>query len=75
MSITIYDIKYSWNVNHKDLVDASIPSIIYPGDEGNDPLNNTNNHGTAVLGKLVGSKNGLGVLGISYGAQAKVVPM
>ncbi len=53
--------------------DASIPSILNPGDKGYDPLNDMS-HGTAVLGELVESNNGLGVLGISYGAQAKVVP-
>jgi hypothetical protein len=70
--INIYDIEYSWNVNHEDL-SASIPSIVSPGDMASDPFNNLN-HGTAVLGELVGSNNGLGVKGISHGAQAKVVP-
>ncbi len=70
--ITIYDIEYSWNINHEDL-DASIPSITNPGDEGSNPLNDLN-HGTAVLGEMVGTNNGLGVKGISHGAQAKVVP-
>ena len=70
--LTTYDIEYSWNVNHKDL-DASIPTVLSPGDETSDPFNDPN-HGTAVLGELAGTNNGLGVKGISHGAQAKVVP-
>ena len=71
--ISIYDIEYSWNVNHEDL-GAFIPSIVKPGDMASNPFNDPN-HGTAVLGELAGTNNGLGVKGISHGAQAKVVPM
>ena len=70
--ISIYDIEYSWNVNHEDL-GAFIPSIVKPGDMASNPFNDPN-HGTGVLGELVGSNNGRGVKGISHGAQAKVVP-
>ncbi len=72
VGVTIYDIEYSWNVNHEDL-SASTPLIVKPGDAAIDPFNNLN-HGTSVLGELVGSNNVYGVKGISHGAQAKVVP-
>lgn len=62
--VTIVDVEYSFNKNHEDL--PSIPIIggqMYNG-FGND-------HGTAVLGEMVGKNNSYGVKGIAYAAHAK----
>lgn len=70
--ITIYDVESNWNQNHEDLVAANVKLLLNAGDE-NDPSFN-NSHGTAVLGEMVGTNNGLGVKGISYGAAIGLAP-
>jgi len=68
--ITIYDVEYNWSQTHEDL--GAFPILVDPGDSINSPFGD--GHGTAVLGELVGDNNGLGVKGISYGANVKVCP-
>lgn len=68
--VRIVDIEYSWQMNHEDL---NLPPsrIINTGGTAVDPFNSTD-HGTAVLGQLVGGNNGYGVTGLVYDAQAFV---
>ena len=71
--VTIYDVEYSWNLLHEDF--KSIETLVKPGDAGVDPFDPPDdNHGTAVLGEMIGTKNDFGVSGISHGAKAKVAP-
>ena len=62
--IQIADIEYGWLVTHEDL---PTPLSV---------LNNSSlfvNHGTSVLGELVGVDNGYGIRGIAYGASLRLV--
>ncbi len=72
---TIYDIEFSWNLFHEDLSSSRIDTLVSDGDTGFrfDTIDNEN-HGTAVLGEMIGTSNGFGVKGISHGATAKVAP-
>ena len=64
--VKIVDIEYSFNANHEDLPSITVlGGVIYNG-WGDD-------HGTAVLGELVGKSNTFGVTGIGYGAVAQFV--
>ena len=63
--------EYAWNLNHEDLARARgafIPSSANPSDGGYGT-----DHGTAVLGELVGTDNGLGVTGLVPNARVAVV--
>jgi hypothetical protein len=72
--VTIYDVEYSWNLVHEDL-GSSIKTLVNSGDAGVDPFNPPDpEHGTAVLGEMIGTSNSFGVKGISHGAKAKVAP-
>ncbi|MGB0715702.1 MAG: S8 family serine peptidase [Phycisphaerae bacterium] len=62
--VKIADIEYSWNANHGDL-----PVVTLLGPPPVDPFLD-NNHGTAVLGELVGIPDGTGVTGGSHDSQA-----
>lgn len=64
--IMIVDIEGAWRDTHEDLGNA------LGGLLGGSMINDLSwrNHGTAVLGEMIGSNNGLGVTGISYGADA-----
>ena len=59
----IADVETGWTDDHEDLIDTALgqfiglPRLHYPWD-----------HGTAVLGELIGVDNDFGVLGICYGA-------
>ena len=63
-------IEYSWNLNHEDLAGRAtfIPSGANPSDGGYGT-----DHGTAVLGELVGKDNGFGVTGLIPNASVAVV--
>jgi serine protease len=70
--VRIVDVEGGWRTTHEDL-----PPLFYQGGtQISDPTGNWcdavcyRNHGTAVLGELVGKNNGLGVTGISHLAQA-----
>ncbi len=58
------DIENGWNVNHEDFGDVAIL---------NPPSNPDNNHGTAVLGEIVGCGGPFGVTGIANGITARMV--
>ena len=71
--VTIYDIEYGWNLFHEDLTSSFIATLVPPGAIGI-PFTDNDNHGTAVLGEMIGTSNAFGVKGISHGATAKVAP-
>jgi serine protease len=73
-SIKIYDVEYSWNQTHEDLIKVrGLALLMNPGDSLDDPFND-NNHGTAVLGELIADNDSKGVTGISWGADIGLAP-
>lgn len=64
--IRVVDIEYSWQRDHEDLQLAS-NRVINVGAPAVDPFNSTD-HGTAVMGQLVGLQNSFGVTGIVHQA-------
>ena len=71
--IRIADIEYSWTLNHEDiglsnsaLIDSAIAYDPFPQME--------KNHGTAVLGVLMGRNNSYGVTGVAPDAQIYLAP-
>jgi hypothetical protein len=66
----IIDVEYSWNQSHEDLSKALTAFI--PNGIPCDPFSD-DNHGTAVLGEIVATRNGFGVAGISFAADLGLV--
>ncbi|RKH39287.1 S8 family serine peptidase, partial [Corallococcus llansteffanensis] len=64
--VRIVDIEGGWRTTHEDL-----PPLFH---QGGTQINDVSwrNHGTAVLGEMVGALNGYGVTGISSDAQAGI---
>ena len=50
----------------------NVELLLNANDEAVDPFDN--NHGTAVLGEMVGTSNTFGIKGISHGAKAGLAP-
>lgn len=71
-NITIADVEYSWNVDHEDLAKARLAGALVENGTFDDPFDD-NNHGTAVLGEIVGDENAFGVTGIVSGATLRLV--
>jgi serine protease len=69
-NVKIYDIEYGWNQDHEDL-NLNVPLLA-----DTTPVNpfDDDNHGTAVLGELVGNNDAKGVLGIAYEAEIGLCP-
>lgn len=65
--VKIIDIETGWNLTHEDL-----PPTFYRAGLRLTALE-ARNHGTAVLGQLVGVDNGYGIIGIAHRARAGVV--
>jgi hypothetical protein len=65
--VKIIDIETGWNLKHEDL-----PPTFYRAGLRLSALD-ARNHGTAVLGQLVGVDNGYGIIGIAHQARAGVV--
>lgn len=64
VGIKLVDIEGGWRTTHEDL-----PALFHAGGtQINDPV--WTNHGTAVLGEIVGKNNGFGVTGIAHQVQA-----
>ncbi|KFA89135.1 S8 family peptidase [Archangium violaceum] len=61
--VKIVDVEGAWNGAHEDL-----PSFFHVGGVQYNDIG-WRNHGTAVMGVMVGQNNGYGVTGISHGAQ------
>ncbi len=60
--IIIVDIENGWNLSHEEL--ASNPPVIVTSGSSSD-----NDHGTAVMGEIIGADNGTGTRGIVPAAQ------
>ncbi len=71
-NITIADIEYSWNVDHEDLAKARLAGALIANGTPDDPFDD-NDHGTAVLGEIVGDENAFGVTGIVSAATLRLV--
>ncbi len=71
-NIVIADIEYSWNVDHEDLAKARAAGAVIANGTPDDPFSDFN-HGTAVLGEIVGDENAFGVTGIVSGATLRLV--
>ncbi len=77
----IVDVEYSWNQTHEDLSKAAAPGALIPNGTPVDPCDldpncppeRYRNHGTGVLGILVGDDNGFGVTGIAPDADIGMV--
>lgn len=65
--IMIADVEGDWNTGHNDLRRADSKNI-----DGRLMGGIWYNHGTAVLGVLVGSQNGFGITGIAHRAKVKM---
>lgn len=66
------DVEYSWEINHED-IELPVSRILDQGAYPDDPFGDTN-HGTAVLGEVVGRRNAYGVTGIAPAAVAYLAP-
>ena len=72
--VRIIDVEYSWNQSHEDLDKVlGMALLLGPGDSNTDPFSD-NNHGTAVLGEIIATRDSLGVTGLSYGADISLAP-
>jgi subtilisin family serine protease len=67
--VKIIDIENGWNTNHEDLAKARGGLIV----NGTPVTNYPTDHGTAVLGELIGTPNGFGVTGIAPDAAIAMV--
>jgi hypothetical protein len=71
---SVFDIEYDWNRTHEDLSKLAGVTILMPaGHTQRSPFGLTDrNHGTAVMGELIGDNDDKGVTGISWGAGARL---
>lgn len=70
--VRVADLEYAWNTSHEDLGRARLPGSQILNGTPADPFASTD-HGTAVLGELVGDDNGFGVTGIVPRATPELV--
>ncbi len=68
-NVTVLDLEGAWNTSHEDLKDKASGNIV-----AGSPYSDTGwiNHGTAVVGEIVGQQNSLGITGIAHGASLKM---
>jgi serine protease len=59
--VRLFDLEYNWNTSHEDLTRTQ--NAFISSGASCDPFSNTN-HGTAVLGEIVGDDNAIGVTGL-----------
>jgi len=69
-AVHIIDIEYSWNDQHEDLAAAS--GGLIANKTAKDPFSSTD-HGTAVIGEMIASDNGIGVTGLVPNADFNMV--
>ena len=67
----VTDIEYGWTLTHEDLQAAGGPGMLVANGTPASPFGY--DHGTAVLGELVGADNGIGVKGLVPQASMTVV--
>ncbi|HET9961338.1 MAG TPA: S8 family serine peptidase, partial [Nitrospiraceae bacterium] len=84
--ITVYDVEYDWLQAHEDLTRAAGVTLLLNSGDSNAPpgysspncpapCNEINReHGTAVLGELIGNQDVKGVTGISWNANIGLAP-
>ena len=79
--VTIYDVEYCWTQDHEDLERArDVQLLLDDGDNSVDPFFNASTpenceHGTGVLGVMIATpNNGVGMKGISHGANVGLAP-
>jgi len=68
-NVTVFDIEGAWNTTHEDLIDKANGNIV-----AGTPYSDTGwkNHGTAVIGEIIGQQNSYGITGIANGAALKM---
>ena len=71
-NVRIVDVEYNWNRLHEDLSKARAAGSTLTNGVPCDPFA-SNDHGTAVLGELVGDANGIGVTGLAPSASVSTV--
>jgi serine protease len=69
--VRIVDVEYGWNTAHEDLTRAAGSSVRIPNGTPVNPFGD--DHGTAVLGELIGDDNAFGVTGLVPGAGIRLV--
>ncbi|MEA2139440.1 MAG: serine protease [Solirubrobacteraceae bacterium] len=69
---TIVDVEYAWNPAHEDLAKAAQPGAMIANGTPRDPFA-SKDHGTAVLGELIGTPNAFGVTGLAAGSAIGMV--
>ena len=77
-NVRIVDVEYSWNRSHEDLSKARVAGSALANGTPCDPFAqsmgaHSADHGTAVLGELVGDPNGFGVTGLAPNASLLTV--
>lgn len=72
-NVKVVDVEYSWNRSHEDLVKAAPAATLIANGVPADPFDPPNDdHGTAVLGELIGTANAFGVTGLARDADIGV---
>jgi len=66
--VKLVDIEYAWQTSHEDL-EKSVDAMI----GGDMPVGYYTDHGTAVIGELIGTDNNYGVTGICPGAEIGMI--
>lgn len=74
-NVRVHDIEYSWNGTHEDL--TKLRTAFYPNGTAVDPFAgsmglHSKDHGTAVVGEIVGDSNAFGVTGLVPAATMQV---
>ena len=64
--VKIVDVEYAWNRAHEELGKAAAAGALIPNGTPRDPFPEENgDHGTAVLGELIGADDGAGITGLA----------
>ncbi|MDV3468494.1 S8 family serine peptidase [Stenotrophomonas sp. C3(2023)] len=64
--IRVVDVEFGWNWRHEDLTKLRVPGTWIP--QGGGMVEQFQDHGTAVMGQMIGDNNGIGVRGLVDGA-------
>jgi Subtilase family len=62
--VTIFDCETAWNFAHEDLLEQQFDVVVGASDPGK-----PTDHGTAVIGEMIGNRNNFGITGIVYAAK------